>query len=266
MGVCGSRLLQAALAMRDRNRGRRLPERGEKNVKRIIRITAGVVTLSAVVCLGVKLGAQQGTGTQTQTQPPASRGNKVAVINLAKVINNYDKWKSFKDEYKKEYDRVFEDRVKGLRASYEAYKKQIEDPKELPDKKETANKEIKKLERQIQDIAEEAKAILGKKEADEFVQLYREVRDAVGACAKYYGIDVVMHYNDAFDPKDMDTPQNVARKMGQAGCMPLYVNPECDLSDVVTGYLNKYNRPASPITPASGTSTGTTGAGTQSKQ
>jgi Skp family chaperone for outer membrane proteins len=250
--------------MRDRNRGRRLPERGEKNVKRIIRITAGVVTLSAVVCLGVKLLADP----TTQAQPVASRGNKVAVINLAKVINNYDKWKAFKDEYKKEYDRVFEDRVKGLRATYEAYKKQIEDPKELPDKKETAGKEIKKLERQIQDIAEEAKAILGKKEADEFVQLYREVRDAVTACAKYYGIDVVMHYNDAFDPKDLDTPQNVARKMGQAGCMPLYVNPECDLSDVVTGYLNKYNRPASPITPAgaTGAGTGTSGTATPVRQ
>jgi Skp family chaperone for outer membrane proteins len=248
--------LQAALAMRERNRGRRLPERGEKNVKRIIQITAGVVTLSAVVCLGVKLGAQ-GTGKEAQTQPAASRGNKVAVINLAKVINNYDKWKAFKDEYKKEYDRVFEDRVKPIRDKYEAYKKQIEDPKELPDKKETAGKELKKLERQIQEIAEDAKTILGKKESDEFVQLYREVRDAVAACAKYYGIDVVMHFNDAFDPKDLDTPQNVARKMGQAGCMPLYVNPECDLSDVVTGYLNKYNRPASPITPAGATSTGT---------
>ena len=83
--------------MRERNRGRRLPERGEKIVKRTIRIVAGVVTLTAVVCLAVKLGAQ---GTGTQAQPPASRGNKIAVINLAKVINNYDKWKAFKEEYK----------------------------------------------------------------------------------------------------------------------------------------------------------------------
>ena len=255
--------------MRERNRGRRLPERGEKIVKRTIRIVAGVVTLTAVVCLAVKLGAQ---GTGTQTQPPASRGNKIAVINLAKVINNYDKWKAFKEEYKKEYDRVFEQRVAPLKAQYESLKKQIEDPKTLPTEKETATKQIKQLERQIQDIAEDAKTILGKKEADQFVQLYREVRDAVAACAKYYSIDVVMHYNDAFDAKELDTPQNVARKMGQAGCMPLFVNPECDLSDVVTGYLNKYNRPTSPITPASATTPGTGAAGaagaagTQGKQ
>jgi Skp family chaperone for outer membrane proteins len=218
---------------------------------------AGVVTLSAVICLGVKLGAQ---GTGTQTQPAASRGNKIAVINLAKVINNYDKWKAFKEEYKKEYDRVFEQRVAPIKVNYESLKKQLEDPKALPDQKETASRELKKLEFQIQSIADEAKAILGKKEADQFVQLYREVRDAVKACATYYSIDVVMHYNDAFEQKDLDTAQNVARKMGQAACMPLYVNPECDLSDVVTRYLNQYNKPTSAVTPASGTSTGS-GAG-----
>jgi Skp family chaperone for outer membrane proteins len=261
--------MHAALARRERNRGRRLPERGEKNVKRIIRIVAGVVALSVVLCLGVKLGAQgTGTQTQTQTQPTASRGNKVAVINLAKVINNYDKWKAFKDEYKKEYDRVFESRVAPIRPNYESLKKQLEDPKTLPDQKETATRELKKLEFQIQTIADEAKAVLGKKESDQFVQLYREVRDAVKACAEWYSIDVVMHYNDAFDPKDLDTPQNVARKMGQACCMPLYVSHECDLSDVVTNYLNKYNRPASAVTPASatGTGTGTGGAATGKQQ
>src|SRR5262249_48314809 len=136
----------------------------------------------------------------------------------------------------------------------------MEDPKALQDQKEAASHKMKSLERQIQDIADEAKAILGKKESDQFVQLYREVRDAVASCAKYYSIDLVMHYNDAFDAKDLDTPQNVARKMGHAGCMPLYVNPENDLSDVVIKYLNTYYKPQTPITPASGTTTGATGA------
>ena len=233
-------------------------------MKRTIQIVAGVVTLSAAVCLGVRLWAQ---GTTAQTPPAntaSARGTKIAVINLAQVINKYDKWTAFKDEYKKEYERVFEQRVAPLRTKYESLEKQIKDPTTLPDKKEALDKEMKMLQRQIGDIADEAKSILGKKESDQFVQLYREVRDAVAACAKYYSIDIVMHYNDAFDPKDLDTPQNVARKMGHAGCMPLFVSKENDLSDVVIRFLNTYNKPTTPITPAAATTPA--GTGTQGKQ
>jgi len=220
-------------------------------VKRTVRIVAGVVTLSAAVGFGVQLWAQQGTTTQTQpATAQQTRGTKIAVINLAKVINNYNKWTAFKEEYKAEYKKVFEEKVTPLRTRYESLKKEFDDPKTLPDRKEAAAKEMKGLERQIQDLADEAKNILGKKESDQFVQLYREVRAAVDAIARYYSIDMVMHYNDAFEEKDMDTPQNVARKMGHPGCMPLYVEKNSDISGIVIDYLNKYYKPATPITPA----------------
>lgn len=223
-------------------------------MKRTIRIVAGVVTLSAAVCLGVQLRAQNTTATQAQPANAAgARGTKIAVINLAKVINKYDKWTAFKDEYKAEYTKVFESRVNPKKNEYESLKKEAEDVKTAPDRKEANVKRMKLLEREIQDIADEAKNILGKKESDQFVQLYKEVHDAVAACAKYYSYDMVMHYNDAFESeKDMYTPQNVARKMGNAGCMPLYVNPENDLSDIVIKYLNTYYKPQSSITPAGG--------------
>jgi Skp family chaperone for outer membrane proteins len=217
------------------------------------------VTLSAAVGLGVQLWAQQ--VTTTQTQPAAAtqtRGTKVAVMNLAKVINNYNKWTAFKEEYKAEYKKVFEDKVAPLKSNYESLKKEFETATTPPDRKEAISKQMKALERQIQDLADEAKNILGKKESDQFVQLYREVRAAVEAIARYYSIEVVMHYNDAFDEKDMDTPQNVARKMGHAGCMPLYVDKNSDISGIVIDYLNKYYKPAAPITPAGGAAPATT--------
>ncbi|HMF14869.1 MAG TPA: OmpH family outer membrane protein [Gemmataceae bacterium] len=234
-------------------------------MKRTIRIVAGVITASVAVGLGVQLWAQNATTTQAQPTAATQRGTKIAVINLAKVINKYDKWIAFKDEYKAEYTKVFEQKVTPKKNEYESLKKEYDKPETLQDKKETLMKRMKQLEREIQDIAEEAKNILGKKEAEQFVQLYHEVHDAVAACAKYYGYDMVMHYNDAFESeKDMYTPQNVARKMGHAGCMPLYVNPENDLSDIVIKYLNTYYKPASPITPAGGAAPA--GTGTQPKQ
>ena len=236
-------------------------------MKRTIRIVAGVVTFGVAVCLGVQLKAQNGTATQTQPANAAStRGTKVAVINLAKVINSYDKWKAFKEEYKAEYTKVFESRVTPKKAEYESLKKEFETQTTLQDRKEACAKRMKQLERDIQEIADDAKNILGKKESDQFVQLYHEVHDAVAACAKYYGYDFVMHYNDAFEngDKDLYAAQNVARKMGHAGCMPIYINSEHDLSDTVIKYLNTYFKPASPITPAGGAAAVTPG--TQPKQ
>ncbi len=223
-------------------------------MKRTVRIVAGVVTLSVAIGLSLQLWAQN-TATQPQTAGAASqmRGSKIAVVNLAKVINKYQKWEAFKADYKKEYTKVFEERVNPLKLKLESLDKEVKNPSTTADRREAATKEMKQLERQMQDIADDAKNILGKKEADQFVQLYREVRDAVAAIARYYSIDVVMHYNDAFEEKDMDTPQNVARKMGHAGCMPLWVAPGSDISDTVIEYLNRAYKPAAAVTPASGT-------------
>jgi Skp family chaperone for outer membrane proteins len=220
---------------------------------------AGVLALGVTAVLGPSLWAQPGTTTTTAQNPQASqtsqtRGTKVAVLNLAKVINSYKKWDAFKEEYKGEYKRLFEDRVTPLKAKLESLEKEVKNPATTPERKEAATKEGKQIERQIQDIADEAKNALGKKEADQFVQLYREVRDAVTTIATYYNFEIVMHFNDAFDPKDMDTPQNVARKMGHPGCMPIFINPSSDISTTVIDFLNRAytaKPAASTATPAS---------------
>jgi Skp family chaperone for outer membrane proteins len=222
---------------------------------------AGVLALGVTAALWSPLWAQQGaTGTQqgatsTQTtQSAQTRGTKVAVLNLAKVINSYKKWDAFKEEYKAEYKRLFEDKVAPMKDRMESLDKEIKAATTTPERKEAATKELNHLQRQVQEIAEDAKTALGKKEADQFVQLYREVRDAVTTIATYYSIEIVMHYNDAFDAKDLDTPQNVARKMGHPGCMPLYINASCDISSTVIEYLNRAyaQKPAaSTATPAS---------------
>jgi Skp family chaperone for outer membrane proteins len=214
---------------------------------------AGVLAVGLTAVLWSSLAAQQGTTTTQTTQTSQTRGTKVAVLNLAKVINGYKKWDAFKEEYKGEYKRLFEDKVAPLKANMESLDKEIKNPATTPERKEAAAKELKHLDRQVQEIAEEAKNALGKKEADQFVQLYREVRDAVTTIATYYSIEIVMHYNDAFDAKDLDTPQNVARKMGHPGCMPIYINQSCDISSTVMEYLNRAyaQKPAaSTATPA----------------
>lgn len=218
---------------------------------------AGMLALGVTAGLWSPASAQQGTTnaqTTSTTQSAQTRGTKVAVLNLAQVINGYKKWDAFKEEYKAEYKRLFEDKVATMKTQMESLDKEIKAATTTPERKEAATKELNHLQRQVQEIAEDAKAALGKKEADQFVQLYREVADAVKTIATYYNIEIVMHYNDAFDPKDLYAPQNVARKLGHPGCMPIFVNASCDISPTVIEFLNRAyaQKPAaSTATPAS---------------
>jgi Skp family chaperone for outer membrane proteins len=215
---------------------------------------AGVLALGVTAASWSPLWAQQAATSAQTTQPAQTRGTKVAVLNLAKVINNYKKWDVFKEEYKAEYKRLFEDKVAGMKNQMESLDKEIKAATTAPERKEAATKELTHLQRQVQEIAEDAKNALGKKEADQFVQLYREVRDAVTAIATYYSIEIVMHYNDAFDPKDLDTAQNVARKMGHPGCMPIFITTSCDISQTVIDFLNRAYA-QNPQKPAASTAT-----------
>jgi len=83
-------------------------------VKRTITILAGVATLGVGIYLGSYLWAQQ-TGQQPArpTAPPLQ--TRVAVINVAQVIKNYNKFKMYQEELKKQI-KPLNDQVDKLKA------------------------------------------------------------------------------------------------------------------------------------------------------
>jgi Skp family chaperone for outer membrane proteins len=229
------------------------PSQEIRAVKRTVAIVAGILTLGVAVYVGSRLGAQSTTGGTASYKAPVT---KVGIVNLSLVIQKYNKWLYFKDEYERDFKAAMEAiKPKGLQV--EKQKKDIELEVNQTNR-ESMTKTLKVLERELQDMQEEAQNKLAKKNADEFVVLYREVEAAVKNYATHAGIELVMHYNDAPDYRDMYTPRNVARKMSSPGCMPLYMAPGIDISEQVIVDLNRaYTGPM----PSRQTSTSTTTGG-----
>jgi Skp family chaperone for outer membrane proteins len=225
-------------------------------VKRTVGIVVGVLTLGVAIYVGSRLSAQQpgaAGGPKPAGAPVGSTKTRVALLNLKYVVTNYRKWTNFQEEYKVEFKK-FQARVEPLEKQLETIMAQGKDPKTDAATKDKLEKDARNLQRQMQDIGEEAKATLGKKESDMLVIIYREVAAAVARFSASNDIDLVLHYNDATTPDDMNTAANIQRKMGSGPCTPLYWKAqEVDISAPVLQMLDANYRAANPTPP--GTST-----------
>jgi Skp family chaperone for outer membrane proteins len=226
-------------------------------VKRTIGIAVGVLTLGVAIYIGSRLSAQQpgaAGGAKPAGAPVGSTKTRVALLNLKYVVTNYKKWTNFQEEYKVEFKK-YQARVEPLEKQLETLSNQIKDPKTDAVTKEKLQKDGRNIERQMQDIGEEAKATLGKKEADMLVIIYKEVAAAVARFAASNDIDLVLHYNDATSDGEMGSAANIQRKMGSGPCTPLYWKAqEVDISTVVLQMLDaNYKASAAAPAPAAGT-------------
>jgi Skp family chaperone for outer membrane proteins len=218
-------------------------------VKRTIGIVVGVLTLGVAIYVGSRLSAQQpgaAAGAKPAGAPVGSIKTRVALLNLKYVVTSYKKWTNFQEEYKAEFKK-FQGRVEPMEKQLEGIAVALKDPKTDPATKDKLEKDAKNLQRQMQDIGEEAKVTLGKKEADMLVIIYREVAQAVSKFAAANDIDLVLHYNDATTPDEMNSPANIQRKMGSGPCTPLYwKGQDVDISYVVQQMLNQSYTAAAP--------------------
>jgi Skp family chaperone for outer membrane proteins len=229
-------------------------------VKKTVLCTAAVLAV-AMTYVASRLAAQTGT-TQTASAPTAAvstgRGTRVAVMNLAYVIKNYDKFKAFETEMKANL-KQFDDKLSGKRSQLEAMTKEAQAPATTPARKEELERNARSLQREVEDVNNDAKAFITKKRDDQIVQLYREVQDAAQRYALSNGIDLVLHYTDATTEGEYYHPGNVARKMQSPGCMPLYINHAAgaDISREVAMSLNAAYAPGGrPAAPTAGGATG----------
>jgi Skp family chaperone for outer membrane proteins len=211
----------------------------------------GVATLGVAVYLGSRLWAQQAQPGAPAAHPTsaASPKTRIALLNLKYVVMNYGKWKQFTDQLKTEYKK-YEDQVQALNTQLEADKTQMQKATDQA-QKDQIEKDAKNVQRKMQDLADEAKNTLGKKESEELVVIYKEIAAAVSRFAQANDIDLVMHYNDATSDVEMNSPQNIQRKMVTGPCTPLYYKAnEIDISAVVLQMLNQQYQAAGGTAPA----------------
>ena len=216
-------------------------------MKRTVAIVAGVVTLGLALYVGGRLTADPGAPAEAGPAPTM----KVRLVNLQYVIKNYKRTEALRNEHAEVF-KQYDAQIKQLKDTIEGRQKQLTDPN-LADKRDAIEKEIKRLQREMQDKTEEARTALDKKQGDLIVLVYKEVDDAVRTFARTSNIELVLHYNDAVLESDRNSAANIARKMSAGACMPMYMLPTLDISQEVVNVLNaKY--PVTTSAPAGGAS------------
>ncbi len=215
-------------------------------MKRTVAIVAGVVTLGLTLYVGSRLLADPGGAAAGAVAPTM----KVRMVNLQYVIKNYKRTDALRAEHT-ELFKQYDAQIKAIKDLIEGRTAQLQKP-EFADKHDAIEKEIKRLQREMQDKTEEARAALDKKQGDLIVLVYREVDEAVRTYARQAGLEMVMHFNDAVVETDRNSAANIARKMSAGACMPMYLAPGLDISQDIVNALNaKYPTTAAAV-PAGG--------------
>ena len=216
-------------------------------MKRKMGLFAGALALGLAVYLGSRLWAQ---APAAPVQAPAQ--TRVALVNIVQVITSYHKFKTCQDELGR-LAKPYKDREAELTKNLEAWQAVLKNPASTPKQKEDAEKQITERKRQIEDNAIEAKKILKKRNDEQFLQMYREVEDAVKRYAAPNGFHIVLQFNEPPNASDLYNVQNIYRKLEGATatgcCSPVYVAPGLDITAGVLSLLNA-GAPAAAAAPA----------------
>lgn len=208
-----------------------------------------ILTGVAVLAVGVYVASP---GRAQQQQPiTAAVGaggprTRIALVNVASIIRNYEKFKNANANIKSE--------ALNLDATLKAKKQAILDRQTQaqnsaanlsPEQKTQMAHDLRAMERDFDDQAADMKQHLQKEELELMVQVYRELEDTVKAYALSADLDLVLQYSDV-PPEEANNPNAVARRVGTPGTMPIYVNAGMDITNAIIGIMNQNLRTAAP--------------------
>jgi Skp family chaperone for outer membrane proteins len=226
-----------------------------QTVKSTVAYLAGLLALGGVIAIATTGRADPPSGgTASQTQR-----SKIALINIAKVLKEY-KRANVQGKEIAEKRKQYLDQVNALRNAINDKNKQIADPKTLQAQKESLQKEMVGLQRQIEDIDRVAQKELTELSNNTIVKVYNEIQETTKAFADAYGFELILAYPDATTPTEANSPVVAQLKLQTPALMPFY-HKNVDITDSVIKALNdRYPAPevkastSSTVTPASGTS------------
>ena len=178
-----------------------------------------------------------GVASQAHAQ---QAGTKVAVVNIGTVFNKYQKAIDFK-KMMEDTLKPYKDQAEKIKKDVLAYQGGINNPQTDIKLKEQYQQAIVKLKRQLEDLDGEARKIIGKKQEDHLIQLYKEVATHIQAVASSNGFHLVLGFGEPPDA-DLFTFVNINRKltaMDMGALVPLYHHASLDISELVAASLNR---------------------------
>lgn len=211
-------------------------------MKRTFYVAAGALVLGVVVFFCARGWAQTPGTTPPATATASNAKSKVAMFNLTYVLKHYQKFSAFETDLKATM-KGYQTKEADMKKQGEDLAKALQNTKLTGEQREKIEKDIKALQRKMEDNRVEGSKVIMKKQGEQLKILYMEVRTAVARYAASHGYDVVMHYNDAITNDLYFSNENIARKMGAGALMPIYMGHGVDISmDLVRNLNAAYKR------------------------
>src|SRR5262249_8158701 len=155
----------------------------------------GTVKKPVFVIGAAALGALSLVGLLWAQPQPARPTTRIALVNMTLILKSYKKCAYFRQELETKF-KLYQDQAKGINLSIETLKKEIAAGNLPADVLDAKQKQMVKLQRDMEDKNNEAKTVLGKQQDDETVQIFKEIQEAAGKFAVARGYDMVLTFND----------------------------------------------------------------------
>jgi Skp family chaperone for outer membrane proteins len=202
-----------------------------------------IITLSGFIALAFSMVILTNSTISAQEKAAAAR-SKIAIINIAKVLRNYNKanaqGKEIADRRKYYLDQVNVIRSKAADKNKELAAANNEKSKE------SVEVELRAFQRQVEDIDRKAQKELMDMSNDTIVRVYKEVQGMCEAIATANGFEMILAYPDATEAAEEGTAVVAQLKLQTPALMPFYVRQDLDITSYVIKALND-RYPAAPV-------------------
>lgn len=218
-----------------------------RNVTRL----AALATVGMALALAPAAVAQAPPGG-TPAPAPSPPPQRIVIVNIAKVLRDYDK-ANFKGYEITKKRQTYVGMVNGKREMMNALNKDYTLATD-PAQKKKLQEQALAVNREIEDIDRKAQAELTQLSNDTIVQVYAEIKSVIHDIAKANNLSMVLCYPAASKPEDENSPQ-VAQLMLQTPALIPFYHDRMDITEVVIKTLNaRYPSEKAPVvTPAGGT-------------
>ena len=196
---------------------------------------AAIAAVSTVLAFGSTAEAQAPVAGTTPPQPTTPRAQRIVIVNIAKVLRDYNK-ANFEGAEITRKRQAYVGLVQGLREKMAAINQDFARATDLA-LKAKLQADALAINRQVEDIDRKAQAELTQLSNDTIVRVYKEIKGVIFDIAKTNNLDMVLCYPAASKEEDDNSP-HVAQLMLQTPALIPFYHSQMDITEVVVKTLN----------------------------
>jgi Skp family chaperone for outer membrane proteins len=174
--------------------------------------------------------------TTNTAAAPTMAGTKVGVVNMNKVLKNFNKAQQLNNHIASQVN-AFGQQITAKREQMEKLKAEMAKSVN-PTEVENMRKQAVQIEREMQDLDAEARKQISNQQNSIATSIYKDIEGVIQRVAVANGFDIVLSFPDATTDTEMYSQPNVVRKLASQAAIPIYFKPHVDLSDAVVQTLN----------------------------